>query len=102
MDFKEFTEKALRTINKDLSDKELISMLCMGLAGETGEVVDYMKKVCYHGKAFDKENLILELGDLMWYFANLTHLLDISFDEILEKNVEKLLKRYPNGFERRK
>ena len=70
--------------------------------GESGEVIDYLKKVCFHGKELDKENLILELGDLMWYFANLLKILDISFDDVLEKNIEKLLKRYPNGFERRK
>lgn len=85
-----------------LSKQDAVCELCMGLAGESGEVIDYLKKVCFHGKGFDKENLILELGDLMWYFANLLKILDISFDDVLEKNIEKLLKRYPNGFERRK
>lgn len=98
MKFEEYIEKCKRTLAGYDNDKDKIAMLCMGLSGESGEVVDYLKKVLYHGKDFDRENLIKELGDLMWYSACLIDNFNISFDEILEKNIEKLKIRYPEGF----
>lgn len=100
MNFDEYTKKSLRTMDEKMSRQDAISMLCMGLSGETGEIVDYLKKVFFHGKALDREHLILEFGDLIWYFAVLAHYFNFSFSEILKKNVEKLLKRYPNGFKK--
>lgn len=78
--------------------KDKLSLGCFGLAGETGEVVDLIKKHLYHGKDLDRENLIKELGDVRWYFEYLLICNDLSIQEVEKKNVEKLRKRYPEGF----
>ncbi len=75
-----------------------IYMLCFGLMGETGEVVDYLKKVAFHNHPFDKQILIKEIGDLMWYLIGLTDSFNIDLEDVFEKNIQKLQQRYPNGF----
>jgi NTP pyrophosphatase (non-canonical NTP hydrolase) len=70
----------------------------LGLAGETGEVVDIIKKDLAYGKPQNKEKLTEEMGDLFHYFMRVADLSGISFDEIVENNMSKLSKRYPNGY----
>ena len=84
-------------INLDNRDQK-IAMLCMGLAGEAGEMVDYFKKVLFHNHPFDKEKCINEMGDMMWYFVGLIDLFNLDISEILQNNIDKLQKRYPNGW----
>ena len=97
--FEEYIEESKRTYAwQGLPDIE-VCMLCMGLAGETGEIIDYLKKVGFQGKIFQKEDLINEMGDMMWYFAMLCDFFHIKFEDILTNNIEKLRRRYPNGFE---
>jgi NTP pyrophosphatase (non-canonical NTP hydrolase) len=98
MDNKRYREAIDRTMNNDLTEKEKLSMLALGIAGEAGEIVDTLKKVLYHGHELDREDLIKELGDLEWYVTHLKKLLNISSDYVRMKNIEKLKKRYPNGF----
>lgn len=72
-----------------------------GIAGEAGEIADLWKKIKFHGKDFDDENkekLIKELGDMFWYLAQASLALDIPMEEIINKNIEKLKTRHPNGF----
>lgn len=80
------------------NQRSIATNLAMGLAGEAGEVVDYLKKVLFHAHDFDRENLVKELGDLMWYASQLALVYDIELNEVAEKNIEKLKKRYPAGF----
>jgi len=75
-----------------------LSLGGLGLAGEAGEVVDIIKKIIHHKKSIDRDSLIEELGDVRWYLEYLAASLNVSMDEIEKRNVEKLLKRYPNGF----
>lgn len=98
--FEKYTLQAKRTLSTDIlkTEEETVSMLCMGLAGETGEVVDYLKKIIFHKHTFNREILIKELGDMMWYFALLCDLYCINIEEVLQKNIEKLKIRYPSGF----
>lgn len=70
----------------------------LGLAGEAGEVADFIKKVYGHGKAFDKEALKKELGDVLWYLSNLADAYGLTLAEVAQANVDKLRARYPNGF----
>jgi len=70
----------------------------MGLAGEVGEVVDYLKKVVFHGHPLDKEKLTKELGDALWYLARIADDCKIPLDVVMYENIEKLRKRYPEGF----
>ena len=98
MDIKEYQEKAKRTVNTRLTRKDQISNLCMGLAGESGEVVDYIKKCLYHSHKFDDEKLVEELGDIIWYITNIATLHGLRMTYILDKNIKKLEERYPEGF----
>lgn len=70
----------------------------LGLAGEAGEVADTIKKAVFHQHGIDRDELIKELGDVLWYAAALCTKLDVSMSEVMEKNIAKLIKRYPNGY----
>jgi NTP pyrophosphatase (non-canonical NTP hydrolase) len=72
----------------------------VGINAEGGEFLEIIKKMIFQGKpwnADNKEHLIIELGDVMWYVAQACKALDISLDDVVARNVTKLLKRYPEG-----
>jgi len=72
----------------------------VGINAEGGEFLEIIKKMIFQGKPFNEDNrehMIIELGDLMWYVAQACMALDISFDDVIKRNVQKLLKRYPEG-----
>ena len=72
----------------------------VGINAEGGESLEIIKKMIFQGKPWDKDNkehLIIELGDVMWYVAQACMALEVSFDEVIERNVKKLEKRYPGG-----
>jgi NTP pyrophosphatase (non-canonical NTP hydrolase) len=99
MTFDEFQKRSLRTAHCNDPLNAKLAMCGLGVAGEAGEVADEIKKILYHGHALDRYKLADEAGDVLWYLAFLAHTLDLSFDEIAERSVKKLLKRYPNGFD---
>lgn len=72
---------------------------CYGLNGEAGECIDILKKVEFQGHAFDPMKLVDELGDVLWYIAQTATGLNITLEDVAQHNVEKLKKRYPNGFD---
>lgn len=98
MQLNKYQYMAARTAPKDLEYQMLALNMCLGLAGETGETVDYLKKVIFHGHTFNRDNLVKELGDILWYVSQLAWAYKIPLDEIGEKNIEKLRNRYPDGF----
>ena len=72
----------------------------LGLAAESGEFTEVVKKILLQGKPYNEENVFhmkRELGDICWYIAQACMALDTTFDEIIEMNVEKLKARYPGG-----
>jgi NTP pyrophosphatase (non-canonical NTP hydrolase) len=72
----------------------------VGINAEGGEFLEIIKKMIFQGKPWNEDNrehLIIELGDIMWYVAQATQALDITFDQVIEMNVNKLKKRYPGG-----
>lgn len=71
---------------------------CLGLSGETGELLDMVKKWIFHAKPLDKDHMKKELGDVMWYVAMFCKAMNWELDEILQMNVDKLKTRYPEGF----
>ena len=71
----------------------------LGLGGESGEVEDQVKKFIFQGHPLDKEHIAKELGDIAWYLAVAAHGIGYDLDTIFQMNVDKLLARYPNGFE---
>lgn len=70
----------------------------LGLTGEAGEVADSIKKTIFHGHKMDYDGLVKELGDVCWYLALLCHAIDVPLEEVMTRNIEKLKKRYPEGF----
>ena len=72
----------------------------VGINAEGGEFLEIIKKMVFQGKPWNddnREHLIIELGDLMWYVAQACMALGVSFDDVIARNVQKLEKRYPGG-----
>ena len=99
MTINEYQELAMRTLNPNLSQKDILINGVMGLCGESGEAIDLVKKHLAQGHELDKEHLAKELGDIAWYLAEAATALDIPLEDIFQANIEKLKKRYPEGFE---
>ena len=97
--FNEYEEKAMRTSN-GLSGNQMIYNAILGLNGEAGELADLLKKHLFQGHTLDRNKLIEEGGDLLWYIALLARGLNIELSEMADLNIMKLSTRYPNGFEK--
>ena len=102
MRMNEYQELAQRTANKTLSVTNHFMNGVLGLAGEAGECCDIVKKHYYQDGREVKEKLVDELGDVLWYIAETASAMGVTMDEIAEHNVEKLKKRYPQGFDAEK
>ena len=99
MTINDYQEAALRTANREkLSDKELLTNGVLGLSGESGECADLVKKHLFQGHELDAEKLANELGDVAWYLALASYAIGNSLEAVLQMNVDKLRKRYPDGF----
>ena len=99
MEVNEYQNMAMMTLNPSLNKKDVLINSVMGLCGESGEAIDIVKKWMAHGHELDKDHLIKELGDIAWYLAEAATALDISLEDIFQANIEKLKKRYPEGFQ---
>ena len=99
MTINEYQKQAMRTLNPELDKKDVLINGVMGLCGESGEVIDIVKKHLAQGHSLDRDKMIKELGDVAWYLAETAWALDISLEQILRGNLEKLRNRYPNGFD---
>ena len=97
MDFNEYQKLALRTAH-DTTEERLILNGVMGLCGEAGECIDIVKKHMFQGHDLDVGKLVDEASDCLWYIASIASGLGITMEDIAVHNVEKLKKRYPNGF----
>ena len=98
MTINEYQALAMTTVNPELSKDSMLLNSVMGLCGESGETIDIVKKWFAHGHALDREHLKKELGDIAWYLAEAATALGYTLEEILAANIEKLKKRYPDGF----
>ena len=99
MQVNEYQKLAMTTLNPALSEKDVLINGVMGLCGESGEAIDIVKKWLAQGHELDKEKLAKELGDICWYLAETATALDLSLEDIMAANIEKLRKRYPEGFD---
>ena len=99
MNINEDQRLAMTTLNPELSKKEVLINSVMGLCGESGEAIDIVKKWMAQGHELDKEHLAKELGDIAWYLAEAATALDMQLEDILQANIDKLKKRYPEGFD---
>ena len=102
MNANEYQRLALRTLNPELDKNEMLLNSVMGLCGESGEAIDLVKKHRMHGHPFDRGKFAKELGDIAWYLAEAAAAIDMDLDEVLQLNIDKLKKRYPEGFETEK
>ena len=98
-DYKSLADR-LGELDRQGANIERLTTAGVGLAAESGEFLEIVKKMVFQGKPWNSDNrehLIIELGDVMWYVAQACMALDISFDDVVRGNVKKLEKRYPGG-----
>ena len=99
MTIDEYQKLAMTTLNPELSQKDVLINGVMGLCGESGEAIDIVKKWLAQGHELDREKLAKELGDICWYLAETATALDLSLEDVMAANIEKLRHRYPEGFD---
>ena len=90
MEVNEYQKLAMTTLNPALNKRDVLINSVMGLCGESGEAIDIVKKWMAQGHELDRERLAKELGDIAWYLAEAATALDLSLEEILQANIEKL------------
>ena len=98
-DFKFFIE-SLEHLDREGANINRLTTAAVGISAEGGEFMEIVKKMVFQGKpwyADNREHLIIELGDVLWYVAQACMALEVSFDDVVATNVEKLKKRYPGG-----
>jgi len=97
--FVDFADRIVELDRKGANIERLLTA-GVGINAEGGEFLEIIKKMVFQGKPFNddnREHMIIELGDLLWYVAQACTALEVSFDEVVETNVKKLEKRYPGG-----
>ena len=97
----EYQYLASRTINGHLHEWELEMHALHGMVGEIGELHSIYQKE-YQGHDGDLEHIEKELGDLLWFIAEYCTVCDLKLEDIMQKNIDKLRARYPDGFEKEK
>lgn len=98
MKINEYQELAMKTLNPNLQQNQVLINAVMGLCGESGEAIDLVKKHLFQGHELDKTEFIKELGDIAWYLAEACTAIGVELEAVLEGNIEKLKQRFPNGF----
>ena len=98
-DYKSFIA-SLELLDSKGANINRLTTAAVGISAEGGEFMEIVKKMVFQGKPWDehnREHLIIELGDVMWYVAQACMALEVSVDDVVARNVEKLKKRYPGG-----
>lgn len=98
MNLNDYQKLAQRTSNTKCSVSKLVNGV-MGLNGEAGECIDIVKKSEFQGHTLDAEKLFDECGDVLWYIAEIMTGLNRTMEELAVHNIDKLINRYPDGFE---
>jgi NTP pyrophosphatase (non-canonical NTP hydrolase) len=97
MDIQQYQTEAART-SKRREQPECLHVAALGLLSEAGEIAGELKKAIEQERDIDKDKLIEEIGDCMWYLADLCTQMDTRLNFAAAKNIVKLRKRYPKGF----
>lgn len=97
MDFKEYSEKALRTAGMYDTIYDQMENAALGMTGEAGEVADIIKKFKFQGHKLSYEEIAKECGDQLWYINLMANAIGLSLESIAVMNIKKLEKRYPTG-----
>ena len=93
-----YQKMAARTINQNLNSYEIEDHALHGIAAEVGEIHSLFQK-CYQGHTLDPHHLQSEIGNLLWFIAELCSANNWELDLIMEMNIDKLLECYPDGFD---
>ncbi len=97
MTMNDYMRKALATATSHTDENDRLINACLGLAGESGEFCDLVKKAMYHKREVSKDQPIRELGDVLWYVALAASALGVDLETVAETNLAKLAARYPEG-----
>jgi len=89
---------AMQTMKPEMKAMDQLTEGLMGLAGESGEALDILKKHKFQGHELERRDIALELGDVAWYLAEAANAIGYSLSDIFRMNLVKLNKRFPNGF----
>ena len=98
-DYQSFLE-SLDNLDGEGANIQRLLTAAVGISAEGGEFMEIVKKIIFQGKPWNddnREHLVIELGDVMWYVMQACAALNVTLDEVIEGNVEKLKKRYPGG-----
>ncbi len=95
----EYMLEVMRTYAGSDTTIDKLTLSALGLAGESGEVADAIKRVLYQGHHLDLMSLVGELGDILWYLILACDALDCTLEDVMQVNVAKLRERYPHGFD---
>ena len=98
MELNEYQALAQRTSRKDISPDDHLMNAMLGLAGETGECCDLVKKCFFQDGRDIRADLMDELSDVLWYIAEGVSAMGLTLEEVAQHNVDKLRRRYPEGF----
>lgn len=99
MEWNEYQQESMRTKGNIVGTWDALAMGALGLTGEAGEVADQVKKHIFQQHPLNLAELGKELGDVLWYVALLLETTGLHMEDILQANVEKLKRRYPDGFD---
>jgi NTP pyrophosphatase (non-canonical NTP hydrolase) len=99
MNFSEYQELAARTLGRDRTHEQQLANAALGLTGESGEVAEVIKKHLFHATPLDRDAIVKELGDCLWYIGAFATVLELDMNDIAQRNIDKLRKRYPEGFD---
>ena len=98
MDFETYRRDVFRTVRPETPERERILIAALRLCGESGEVAENVKKSLFQGHPLETSALRDELGDVLWYFVFLCDTVGLTVEDVMEANVAKRRKRYPDGF----
>jgi NTP pyrophosphatase (non-canonical NTP hydrolase) len=98
MDTKDYEAAAMRTAKDMGSTKMNLIHAALGMSSDAGEFTDAVKKHAIYGKPMDLENLVEEIGDVLWFCALACNSLGVTMEQVMHENIVKLAKRYPDRY----
>jgi NTP pyrophosphatase (non-canonical NTP hydrolase) len=100
MTFADYQERSRRTLNNSVDETKQMINYALGLAGEAGELINVIKKHQFHAAPLELTETRVrdEMGDVLWYLAAIASWYSIDLAEVAAQNIEKLERRYPDGF----
>lgn len=95
MEFNEYQSLANRTLH---GNEQVLTNCALGLASEAGQVLEVIRKYTFENHQMDQEELIKEMGDVLWYLSQIAEWANIPFEEVAKQNIDMLQKRYPERY----